>query len=182
MSTLSLHRQVALWAAWAQRDRRAAGLLVALAALTAIGAATVVRAGCDAGQAASTPSSRFLVKAGEVYDKKTGLTWQRCSVGQRWKAGLGCVGVILQMTWKEAQLRETALWRLPTRDELASLIATNCSNPAINETVFPDMELPKLWYWTSTESGGSVLYVAFGGGSVRESGPSDLDAVRLVKK
>lgn len=152
----------------------------AFAALTLFG--TVAFAVCDPKQASQTPASRYTVKAGEVYDRKTKLTWQRCSVGQKWKEGLGCVGVILQMTWKEAMLLETPVWRLPTRDELASLVASNCENPAINEEVFPDMELPKLWYWTSTESGGSVLYVGFSGGAVHESGPSDFDAVRMVKK
>ena len=122
------------------------------------------------------------MKGGEVFDSRTKLRWQRCSVGQRWKEGLGCVGVILQMSFKGAALRATAGWRLPTRDELASLVASHCTNPAINEDVFPDMELPKLSYWTSTDSGGSVLYVDFADGTVHPSGPTDLDSVRLVKK
>jgi len=99
-----------------------------------------------------------------VYDHQTNLTWQRCSVGQRWKEQLGCVGVIRQMTWQEAMSQATGGWRVPSINELTSLISPTCSNPAINEEVFPDMELDKLWYWTSTDTGSSVWYVAFGTG------------------
>jgi hypothetical protein len=30
--------------------------------------------------------TRYDIKGGEVFDKKSNLTWQRCSVGQTWKA------------------------------------------------------------------------------------------------
>ena len=29
-------------------------------------------------------------------------------------------------------------WRLPQKDELESIVATNCKRPAIDETVFPE--------------------------------------------
>lgn len=138
-------------------------------------------AACDPQQSSSTPTSRYVINGGEVFDKLTHLTWQRCSVGQHWKQELGCVGVIRQITWKEAMSQAHDGWRLPTVDELKGLIAANCSNPAINEEVFPDMELYKLWYWSSTDTGSSVWYVAFGSGSVHNADRTDLNAVRLVR-
>jgi len=36
--------------------------------------------------------SRFVLKDGEAFDPKTGLTWKRCSVGRTWKKGDGCSG------------------------------------------------------------------------------------------
>ena len=147
-----------------------------------IGAASAIAsAACDPQQKPSTPTSRYTIHDGEVYDQLTHLTWQRCSVGQRWMGALGCVGVIRQMTWNQAMAQATGNWRLPTADELRSLIASNCSHPAINEEVFPDMELYKLWYWSSTDTGSSVWYVAFGSGSVHNADRTDLNAVRLVR-
>ncbi len=144
-------------------------------------APAIASAACDPHQNASTPTSRYTIHNGEVYDQLTHLTWQRCSVGQHWRAELGCVGVIRQMTWGQAMSQAVGGWRLPTVDELKSLIASNCSNPAINEEVFPDMELYKLWYWSSTDTGSSVWYVAFGSGSVHNADRTDLNAVRLVR-
>ncbi|HEY4368947.1 MAG TPA: DUF1566 domain-containing protein [Steroidobacteraceae bacterium] len=139
-------------------------------------------AACDSSQPTQTPTSRYVVKGGEVYDSKTDLTWQRCSFGQQWKADNGCVGVIRQMTWSDAIAKASGHWRLPTKDELSTLISPTCKDPAINEAAFPDMELLKLWYWTSSENGATAWYVAFGGGTVRSGGPTDLDSVRLVRR
>jgi hypothetical protein len=136
---------------------------------------------CDSNQQDATPDSRYEIKGAEVYDTKTDLTWQRCSIGQQWRGDLGCVGVISQMNWKEAMNHATAAWQLPTKDELSSLVSSACTNPAINENAFPDMELNKLWYWTRTPNDALVWYVAFGGGSLRSGGPLDLNSVRLVR-
>jgi hypothetical protein len=157
--------------------RCAACILIVTALIPSIGSAA-----CDAGRSSSTPISRYQIKGGEIYDSITHLTWQRCSLGQHWTQDLGCVGVIRQMTWNDAMSRAGGGgWRLPTIDELKTLIASNCSNPAINEEVFPDMELYKLWYWSSTDTGSSVWYLAFGTGSVHNADRTDLNAVRLVR-
>lgn len=137
---------------------------------------------CDAAQPTRTPSSRYVVKNEIVYDKKTDLTWQRCSMGQRWQAGIGCVGVIEQMTWDEAQSRSAGDWRLPSRDELATLISPTCKQPAINEESFPDMDLGKLWYWTSTVGSEYFAWlVNFADGQFANYDRSDMGALRLVR-
>jgi hypothetical protein len=57
------------------------------------------------------------------------------------------------------RLPENIAWRLPQKDELESIVATNCKRPAIDETVFPDT--PSIQYWTSTPTGPSYAWVVF---------------------
>ena len=76
--------------------------LLRLAILVGVAAATPVLAACDPAKPSLTPSSRYVVRGGEVYDTTTNLTWSRCSVGQRWRDGKGCVGAVKQMVWTDA--------------------------------------------------------------------------------
>lgn len=139
-------------------------------------------ASCDPSQPNRTPDSRYELKGDVVYDKKTDLTWQRCSVGQHWKQGTGCVGVIKQISWEEAKAQAENGWRLPSKDELTTLLAPNCSKPAINEQVFPDMELDKLWYWTASENGPFLAWlVNFADGNSNSYDRTDTGSARLVR-
>lgn len=139
-------------------------------------------ASCDTAQPSRTPDTRYDVKADMVYDKKSDLTWQRCSIGQHWKEGVGCVGVIKQMTWDEAKAQAQNGWRLPSKDELTTLLAPNCNKPAINEQAFPDMELDKLWYWTSSENGSFLAWlVNFADGNSNSFDRTDTGSARLVR-
>jgi Protein of unknown function (DUF1566) len=77
------------------------------------------------------------------------------------KAG-GCSGEVKLLDWDGAmglRLPENIAWRLPQKDELESIVATNCKRPAIDETVFPDT--PSIQYWTSTPTGPSYAWVVF---------------------
>jgi hypothetical protein len=151
-------------------------------ALLLLSSTARVGATCDSSQPTRTPTSRYVIKDGAVYDKKTDLTWQRCSIGQRWEKEVGCVGVITQMTWEEAKAASADGWRLPTRDELATLASPTCKQPAINEESFPDMDLAKLWYWTGTESGEYLAWlVNFADGHFASYDRSDVGALRLVR-
>lgn len=156
-------------------------------ALVVAGAWSMVNpawAGCASGQPTRTPMTRYIiVKDGKIYDKKTDLTWRRCSVGQKWEEPRGCVGAISQMAWSEALSLASNGWRLPTKDELASLISPTCKNPAINEKAFPGMELNKLWYWSSTKSDGDAAWnVGFWRGTVQACYSWFANAVRLVRR
>ncbi|WP_283744847.1 DUF1566 domain-containing protein [Sideroxydans sp. CL21] len=130
---------------------------------------------------------RYVVKADTAYDKKTDLTWQRCSVGQQWKQGAGCVGIIKQFTFDEAQQQGNEVWRVPSKEELSTLIdqkkAESNQRPAIDDTTFPDMDVRNLSYWSSTTDG--VLggwFVPFDGGAAYTSSITGTTLpVRLVR-
>ncbi|AXE33162.1 hypothetical protein DK843_01825 [Chromobacterium phragmitis] len=110
---------------------------------------------CDTSRRASTPSSRFAVDGEEVRDKRTGLVWLRCSVGQRWD-GKRCFGEIRLLRHQEARRHAAALghgWRVPAIEELAGIVERRCQNPAINRNIFPDVaELydNSAKYWSDT--------------------------------
>ena len=95
---------------------------------------------CTFDMPASTPSQDFeVMENGLVYHKTTGLEWQRCAVGQQWDANQGgCVGTATTHTWQAAlQLAaETDGWRVPSINELLSIVE-NCRNsPSINTLMF----------------------------------------------
>lgn len=136
---------------------------------------------------------------GTVTDVKTGLQWMRCSMGQTWQND-GCVGEAKAYTWDEAMaLAKTvdfaghADWRLPTREELESLVYCSSGKPkAWNETIDScegDYHKPTLVsvafpnsskdYWSSSVIGDYAWVVAFNGGNGYFS-HNDY-AVRLVR-
>ena len=121
------------------------------------------RATCDKSQPDRTPTSRYVITGATVYDKKTDLTWQRCSVGQKWKDGIGCVGIVQTLKSDESMGQATGNWRIPTENELYSLLALNCKNFSINEAVFPDTGVN--YYWSSTADGSYTYMLEFRNGN-----------------
>lgn len=104
----------------------------------------------------SNPTSRFILDnaSGTATDTATGLIWKRCSEGQAW-SGSTCTGTSTPQTWQAALTTgDTATfagmndWRLPNRNELASIIEYQCVSPAINLTIFP--LTPAAVYWSSS--------------------------------
>jgi Protein of unknown function (DUF1566) len=127
--------------------------------------------------------SRFVIHDGDVFDSKTKLTWARCSVGQEWE-NQHCVGTISTFTFADAQKQANGAWRVPTKDELVSLIDSDQKNfPTIDNTAFPDMDPNHPWYWSSTPNGNTIAwYVDFTDGYI--SGFIDdvnTLAIRLVR-
>ena len=103
---------------------------------------------------ATAPDSRFQDNGnGTVTDLATGLIWKQCAEGL---SGAGCAsGRAATFTWQEAlQHAEAAdfagssMWRLPNKNELASLVERRCYAPAINERYFPST--PSSWFWSSS--------------------------------
>lgn len=137
-------------------------------------------------QKPSDVSSRYVIKGGEVYDKKTDLTWQRCNVGQNWKEGVGCVGIVMKMTFDEAQWIGSEPWRLPSKDELFSLIddirAEKHQKPAIDEVAFPGIDKSNLVFWSRTPFNNfNGWTVVFDDGYVEYSNRSNVFPIRLVR-
>jgi hypothetical protein len=136
----------------------------------------------------TNPSSNYIVsESGDlVYDVKSQLTWARCSQGQYWIKSVGCAGEVKLLTYDEALQQVTGDWRIPSKDELEKLIdpakATQMKIPATDTEAFPDMQLSKLYYWTSTEKDVVLVWhVHFDGGGVHGNSRGRKSAVRLVK-
>ncbi len=129
--------------------------------LAIIAAGAVLSCGVNAGQIcqrdnliATAADERYSVGAqGAVTDKKTGLVWQRCLVGQ--SGGQCDAGSAQTFSWAAALLYPATAnregisghsdWRLPNIRELATLAELQCARPAINLSVFPNTPPAPLW-------------------------------------
>ena len=137
-------------------------------------------AACNSSIIRTAPDSRYelLNSNTEVKDKKTGLIWQRCSLGQTWN-GTGCISDAVRYQWVDALQAAKNIgggWRVPNIKELDSLIEQACYSPSINEVIFPNTQSGS--YWSSSPFTG----VGFTYGSVSGSGFYDAYLyVRLVR-
>lgn len=104
---------------------------------------------------ATTPNTAFRDNGdGTVTHYTTGLIWQRCSLGQSWN-GSDCIGSADGFTWGDALAAAAQNtfagyndWRLPNKNELASIVEHRCYQPAINNQQFPNT--PSDGYWSSS--------------------------------
>ncbi len=106
---------------------------------------------------------RFRVDdSGVVHDRRTGLRWRKCPLGLRY-AGHLCSGRPEMMSWAEAKRRCTQLreqnrndWRLPSLDELRSLLDEGRAAPHFPLEYFGGAYPPLFWAdATVTDSVGS---------------------------
>ena len=127
----------------------------------------------------------LVIKGDTVYDQKTDLTWQRCSQGLRWNPATNyCVGLKKKMTFDEANRGWSNGWRLPTEEELRTLVEKKGEDGLyIDSKAFPDTgDGGSAEYWSSTESGASGELVVFDGSNAYNHGVrSATYAVRLVR-
>jgi hypothetical protein len=103
--------------------------------------------------------ARYVVDGDAVKDGRTGLVWTRQNVGGK------------RLTWSDAKAACTAArtgdcddWRLPTVQELLTLVDYSRTNPAIDTSAF---ECDPEWYWTSAPAASSsacAWIVDFDGG------------------
>ena len=111
--------------------------------------------------------AQFFGSGHTVKDVTTGVTWLRCSVGQAWDPSVEtCTGEIVKLNHEEIAIALTQAkeqlggdWRLPSQEELMSLICDNCPPPKINSKYFPNLSSEAYWtgdknwmnprtYWT----------------------------------
>lgn len=118
---------------------------------------------CDESLAKTAPTERFMVEGSEVKDSKTGLTWQRCAIGQ---SGEHCEeGSATSLKWHEALAHNNDQWRVPTKEELLTIVEKQCEKPAMNLEVFSNA--PSSAYWTASADENSESHawtIAFGSG------------------
>jgi hypothetical protein len=98
---------------------------------------------------------RFAVSADgqQVTDSTSGLIWRRCAEGMNWN-GSACAGKPLKykFTGAKAAARAAAAegkaWRVPTREELLSLVDAKArKKPKIDVRAFPNT--PSLSFWAT---------------------------------
>ncbi len=174
------------------------GVLVAMgAAVGGILFSASLQAACTAANpnanvAEATPTTAFTDNGnGTVTHQLTGLTWDRCSVGQTW-GGVTCSGTATVMTWASALSAAVTAnagnhlgysdWRLPSVRELGS-IAEPCGwGPSINQTLFP--ATPSSHFWSSTSSWSNAAHawlVIFSDGGIVPTFKSNSHYARLVR-
>jgi len=137
-------------------------------------------------------ATNFIVEAGLVKDVRTGLTWMRCAMGQRWQSET-CTLSNERYNLSEAQLAIEQFnseggafgfsdWRLPTVEELLTLVDSRCEEPALNMGIFP--QAPITAFWSSTADADypdGAMLVHFVNGHRYMGNRSVAWAVRLVR-
>lgn len=147
---------------------------------------TAATLACDAAAA------HLSVGTGTVTDSRTGLMWQQCTDGL---SGADCATgtATTHATYAAALARAAAVnadaagagrgfgdWRVPNRNELASLVNRSCEAPAIQRTPFPGT--PSASFWTASPmAAGFVWYVDFTDGSIGPGGTTGNRVLRLVR-
>ncbi len=89
---------------------------------------------------------RYEILAGgaEVKDTQTGLIWQRCEKGQLWSVNT-CTGEGKKFTFEDAQKQAANVWRIPTIDELKTLLTKEKADDRfMNTRAFPNSN-PEIW-------------------------------------
>lgn len=146
--------------------------------------------GCNVDITADGPNTRYTASGGVVTDKYTGLMWKQC--GEGWSGVTCATGAAVSVNWQDALKRVVTVnasaslgyndWRLPNRNELASLLERQCVNPAINATVFPGTLSQS--YWSSSPyalNGTLAWFVDFNAGDVAPLPKTGFMNLRLVR-
>jgi len=107
-------------------------------------------------------AKRFQIAGDQLYDRKTDLTWQRCDFGQTWDESNGwCRGVKRHATAEalgEAARSDAPGWRVPTIDELSSMMEIACRSQAKDAApLFAEIERGAgMNYYLSSSASGSA--------------------------
>jgi hypothetical protein len=140
----------------------------------------------------TAPDSRFTNNGdGTVTDMQTGLMWARCRQGLQGALCTAPSSVATNtFTWAAALALDSATsdtanrtdWRLPNIKELQSLVERSCSNPAINDSVFPNAGNTVFWSASPLAVITDFAWgVSFFNGSVSGIVRDDGRSVRLVR-
>ena len=142
------------------------------------GTVVVVVLALTSAAGADAPAGRYTGTSGSVYDSKTKLTWQQTvpATTYTWAAAnTYCSGV-------GATLGGTG-WRLPTRNELLTIVDYSRTNPSIDSTAFPGTP-PSGYFWSASRLAGSssnAWLVYFGYGAPFDNDVSSHLNVRCVR-
>jgi Protein of unknown function (DUF1566) len=108
------------------------------------------------GSLAVPKTRRFVQEGGEVYDRTSRLVWRRCFEGQVW-TGATCTGAPTFYRRDEALLhaqeeaaRANLPWRVPSINELDTIVDDTRTSPATYEHAFPGVGPFPYDTWSST--------------------------------
>ncbi|MGD8566657.1 MAG: DUF1566 domain-containing protein [Gammaproteobacteria bacterium] len=166
-------------------------LYIFCVALFTITTTTAFAQQCDNSKPVARDSSRFDVNDnGTVTDIESGLTWQRCAVGQHWQGGT-CVGKARPLTWNQARVLIKSkqqsrngqyTWRIPKLTEIAGIADIRCRSPRIDLSIFPGTLATPYWTANNTPGGRDQAYtLSFGPEGVASSPKMEKHYVRLVQ-
>lgn len=138
----------------------------------------------------SNTNSEFIDnKDGTITDVKTNLTWQRCSIGQSWNAlSSTCNGIALTFNNADSIKLKSNIagkndWRLPTIEELQSIVDYEKYIPALNTSIFPNTPSDN-GYWSSSsraENSDEGWHLHFDHGYFVTTKKFNKEYVRLVR-
>ena len=127
---------------------------------------------------------------GIVTDTITGLQWQRCIVGLEYNDNVGrCLGMPRRYTFSgasthaERESDRTGIgWRVPSKDELESLVIRTCNQPALDTVAFPNTPISSFWSNTPSPNVEDFAWsVYFGSGESNYMLTNDRLYLRLVR-
>lgn len=152
----------------------------------------LVRGAGAAAADCDTDDSRYSRNGTTVVDQRTGLMWMACADGL---SGTDCAtgSATPQASFAAALARAASInadaagagagfgdWRLPNRNELASLVHRACRAPAIARSAFPGT--PAASFWSSSAAfAGFAWYVDFTEGELAPGGVNGDRLLRLVR-
>jgi hypothetical protein len=129
----------------------------------------------------------FSADGAEVKDTSTGLTWQRCSEGQQ-LSNDRCTGKAIEYNYKGAlthaksRISREAAWRVPSIDELGTLVVKSGRPTAIDTNVFPDTVANRYWSSSPHDTDATqAMVVLFKDGHVFKYHRNNKAHVRLVR-
>ena len=90
-----------------------------------------------------------------IIDVRNSITWLRCSVGQTWNSNdQTCIGSIVKLNHEEIEIATKQAaeqlggkWRLPSLEELESLVCEECGPPKIQEKFFSEYNSRSILEW-----------------------------------
>ena len=114
---------------------------------------------------------------GTVTDNVTGLVWQQEDTDTKytWEEAMTCCEDTLTLAGYSD-------WRLPSREELVSIVDYDTFNPSIDSTTFPNTNIS--YHWSSATSANNTSYawiVNFYNGYVTYTNKSYNNYVRCVR-
>ena len=118
------------------------------------------------------PENRFTATNETVKDNESGLMWQKQAVASRtWAEALSYC--------EEVSTADKFDWRLPNRNELASLINYEKENGAMSD--FPGIAEKGFWTSTSTVAGNEAWTVDFASGAIEAENKTSTKYIICVR-